>query len=768
MIFPGELLPLFFPAAAVLFLILIGNALRKRNLHQPSAWMLVLFLAVSLVFYSLIYLQQTGRLEMFNRDFQQHLPHYALLLLSWFSLGFTLAFLRTAAGKSWGWLLGLVPAAALILLDANPINLPDNLWSGESQVLPRLNVSWYGMQAAWISAILLASLLTLRAHRQAVHPLHRNRIVYLLPVLILFSISAAFFFGRLPAAGYAVHFLLALLITYISLTHQLPDLRSIFRQLAGYLILFLLTAALFSGVFFLAGKLIQNWSSLSFLWLGIGTAAVVAVFLNPLLALARKIINRLLAGPGYNPTEMIREYSRSISNILDMELLAAVVVGSIREDIGISRGHLLLVEKQEDGEERGYRLANIHFSGNDALEPGLLAFNSPVAMYLLQERKPLTQYDIDMLPAFRSAPRAEHSWLSSSGMDVYLPILAHDEWIGLLAVGPKSSGDRYYDDDLALLSALASQTAVSLENARLVKNLVELNDQLRRAYDALNSANQKLEKLDQAKTDFISIASHELRTPLTLLMGYIDMLAADPTMTNDEYYRQVVSGMQTGTSRLHEIVSAMLDMAKIDSRVLDLSPKSVALPGLIRDIQSSLSKAFLERSLTFEVLELTNLPMIEADPEALAKVFYHLIINAVKYTPDGGQIKVVERLVPAAQSLIRRDSVEVIISDTGIGIDPDMLELIFTKFYHTGPVDLHSTGKTKFKGGGPGLGLAIVRGIVEAHNGRVWAESAGYDEKTNPGCQFHVLLPVKQKVSVDAVTMPLNGRNRPVVEITSR
>ena len=83
------------------------------------------------------------------------------------------------------------------------------------------------------------------------------------------------------------------------------------------------------------------------------------------------------------------------------------------------------------------------------------------------------------------------------------------------------------------------------------------------------------------------------------------------------------------------------------------------------------------------------------------------------------------------------------VSDTGIGIDPRFKELIFSKFYQTGELALHSSGRTKFKGGGPGLGLAIARGIVEAHRGNIWAESPGYDEANYPGSQFHVVLPLR-------------------------
>ena len=138
------------------------------------------------------------------------------------------------------------------------------------------------------------------------------------------------------------------------------------------------------------------------------------------------------------------------------------------------------------------------------------------------------------------------------------------------------------------------------------------------------------------------------------------------------------------------------------------------------------------------------------DIEALEKVFYHLIVNAVKYTPDGGVITISGHRCPNGLSsdLISDDheegeAIEVIVRDTGIGIDAQFHNLIFEKFYQTGEVALHSSGKTQFKAGGPGLGLAIARGIVEAHGGKIWVESPGYDEATCPGSDFHVVLPIQ-------------------------
>ena len=113
----------------------------------------------------------------------------------------------------------------------------------------------------------------------------------------------------------------------------------------------------------------------------------------------------------------------------------------------------------------------------------------------------------------------------------------------------------------------------------------------------------------------------------------------------------------------------------------------------------------------------------------------NVINNAIKYTPDGGTITINGRKLPGF--------IEVIISDTGIGISPENQAVIFEKFGQLGRVELHSSGKTKFKGGGPGLGLPIARGILEAHGGSIWVESKGYDEFRCPGSTFHILLPAR-------------------------
>jgi signal transduction histidine kinase len=121
------------------------------------------------------------------------------------------------------------------------------------------------------------------------------------------------------------------------------------------------------------------------------------------------------------------------------------------------------------------------------------------------------------------------------------------------------------------------------------------------------------------------------------------------------------------------------------------------------------------------------------------KALYHIIVNAIKYTPDGGTVFIRTKPVTMDKN---SPAVEISIQDTGIGIGAEHQELIFEKFYQVGSVALHSSGKTAFKGGGPGLGLAIARGVARAHGGKLWVESEGHDEAKLPGSTFYFQLPI--------------------------
>ncbi len=345
-------------------------------------------------------------------------------------------------------------------------------------------------------------------------------------------------------------------------------------------------------------------------------------------------------------------------------------------------------------------------------------------------------------------------WLPVHKAWMGVPLIARDKVIGMISLTRREAA-AFSPDDATLVSAFAGQAAIALENARLYDEITRFNEQLEQMVhqrtEELEKAYQTLERLDKTKADFISVAAHELRTPLTVIKGYAQVLETHPGVADDPQGRMLLEGILAGVGRLHEIVNSMLDVTKIDSRVLSIRRDRIKLAPIIEHIGADFDQALDERHLTLTLSGLRDLPLIQADPDLLFKVFYHLIINAIKYTPDGGSITVTGRVVERGALDVERgagsgergaEGVEIVVSDTGIGIDPAHHELIFEKFYQTGEVAVHSSGKTKFKGGGPGLGLAIARGIVLAHGGQIWVESEGYDEQRCPGSHFHVWLPI--------------------------
>ncbi|WP_299028723.1 HAMP domain-containing sensor histidine kinase [uncultured Thermanaerothrix sp.] len=252
----------------------------------------------------------------------------------------------------------------------------------------------------------------------------------------------------------------------------------------------------------------------------------------------------------------------------------------------------------------------------------------------------------------------------------------------------------------------------------------------------LNEVQQRLERLDKSKSDFIAIAAHELKTPLTLIEGYTAMLreGLHQQDANTAEFSLLLDGIENGARRLRGLIEDMIDVSLIDNQLLSLNFQPIWLNHLFAILERELQPAIEERR---QILQIHDFPgsheVLMGDPERLLQAFRNLLNNAIKFTPDGGKIEVSGRELPGF--------VEVTITDTGIGIDPHDQSIIFEKFSRVGNVALHSSGKTKFKGGGPGLGLPIAKGIIEAHGGTIWVESEGHDEIRCPGSTFHILIP---------------------------
>lgn len=284
---------------------------------------------------------------------------------------------------------------------------------------------------------------------------------------------------------------------------------------------------------------------------------------------------------------------------------------------------------------------------------------------------------------------------------------------------------------------LSRSPRMAIDLIRITLDRIRANDQ--RMIKELQKTNKVLRQLDRNKLEFIMIAAHELRTPLTVLNGYVNVMRSIPETQLNPALNQATDGILKGTNRMHKVVNMMLDLTRIGSETLKVASVPVPLTWIIDDLVRDLEEAAAERNIQFRVTYGEGTPEIQGDPPLIQKALYQLLVNAIKYTPDGGKILITTR--PAVME-DNSPSVEIAVRDRGIGLDVEHHELIFEKFYQVGTVALHSSGKTTFKGGGPGLGLALVRGVARAHGGKVWVESAGHDEVSFTGSTFYLMLPL--------------------------
>jgi signal transduction histidine kinase len=247
---------------------------------------------------------------------------------------------------------------------------------------------------------------------------------------------------------------------------------------------------------------------------------------------------------------------------------------------------------------------------------------------------------------------------------------------------------------------------------------------------------KQMERVDKSKSAFISVAAHELKTPITLIEGYSAMMEDLIQENKGINLKSLLAGMTTGVGRLRAIVDDMIDVSMIDNDLLKLNFQPMQVSQMVEALYIEVEDALQARKLTMERKDFDgNKQWIYVDPTRIQQALANIINNAIKYTPDGGKIAIDGRTLPGF--------IEVTVSDTGIGISPENQASIFEKFGQLGRVELHSSGKTKFKGGGPGLGLPIAKGILEAHGGSLWVQSPGYDEVACPGSTFHMLIPAR-------------------------
>ncbi len=274
----------------------------------------------------------------------------------------------------------------------------------------------------------------------------------------------------------------------------------------------------------------------------------------------------------------------------------------------------------------------------------------------------------------------------------------------------------------------------------------------------LETSTRELQRLNKMKDSFLGLASHELKTPLTVILGYSELLLDEYGSSIGEEELSLLKHISDAANRLSNIVRDMVDVSMLDSNCLRLRSRQADINDVVRQALKEIEFFFSVRNQTHRLRLADDLPLVSCDTDRMVQVITNLVINSIKFTPDGGLITVATRRynslrIPGPHDIAEMDEarpigeelypyIEICISDSGIGIAEDDQVHIFDKFYEVGTIEEHFTGKVAFKGKGTGLGLTIVKGIVDMHGGEIWVDSPGCDPDQCPGSTFHIILPL--------------------------
>jgi len=333
-----------------------------------------------------------------------------------------------------------------------------------------------------------------------------------------------------------------------------------------------------------------------------------------------------------------------------------------------------------------------------------------------------------------------------------VPLVVQGRAIGVLGADRKHSRRPLSPSTLDLLQLFATQAALAIEHARLYEewrlSAVELEAKVKDRTQALQEAMREAEEASRHKSEFLANMSHELRTPLNSILGFSELLQTQTFGPLTEKQARYVSNIHTSGRHLLALITDLLDLSKVEAGKIELYPEPVHLRVAIEAALTDIQPQAERKGLALELHVNAALPPLTADLLRFKQILYNLLSNAVKFTPDGGRIAVnarhvhsspftvdSERTSVSEPSTVSREQpsefVEISVADTGIGIKPEDLSMLFQPF-----TQLEPTFVKRYQGAG--LGLALTKRLIELHGGTLWAESAGEGR----GSTFRVLLPL--------------------------
>jgi signal transduction histidine kinase len=332
------------------------------------------------------------------------------------------------------------------------------------------------------------------------------------------------------------------------------------------------------------------------------------------------------------------------------------------------------------------------------------------------------------------------SWLG-------VPMIARDRVVGVISVESYKK-NAFTADDLILLTAIANQAAVAIENAHLYRDLEGLTHALEARVlertNELRETNLRLLAADRSKNQFLANMSHELRTPLNSIIGFSSVLIDATRGVLQPRLHRFLENIHAAGNHLLELINDILDLSKIEAGKMELRADQFDLNETIAAVERVMKGFAAEAKVQILSKVDPALPDVRLDEGRLKQILFNLLSNAVKFSPKDALVTIHCRFVGAADSPIGLDTVRIDVTDEGIGIPHDELQRIFLEFYQT------EDGR-RARRGGTGLGLSLTRNFVELHHGKIEVKST-----PGKGSTFTLYLPVDYAEAARMALAPLH------------
>jgi signal transduction histidine kinase len=507
-------------------------------------------------------------------------------------------------------------------------------------------------------------------------------------------------------------------IAYTIIKHGLFDIRLAVMRGVAYSLSLLTLAGLYYILAYAISEIVLHNNSVVAVSqnpVSILLALVLAFVFQPVKNFFDRLTNRIFFRDEYNTDDFFAELSKKLSATTDLKTVLKRASHEIGNTLKAEYAYLFV---RYGGDKHMIAGADAHDKLTtrevEVLEE-LLPFRSGIVMTdLLEEKTPLSNF------------------LLKHKIAIVLPLRQNDVSLGYLFLGYQK-GRSYVKRDIKALETISDELVIAIQNALSLQEVQEINETLqqriREATKELRATNLQLQRLDEAKDEFISMASHQLRTPLTSVKGYISMVLEGDAGKITVSQGQLLEEAFASSERMVHLINDFLNVSRLQTGKFMLEERTIDLSKLVGQEVDSLKSTVKAHGLTLKYRPPAHFPLLSIDEAKIRQVVMNFIDNAIYYSHEGTTITV-ELAIEDAQAALR-------VKDTGIGVPKSEQAHLFSKFYR-------ATNARKQRPDGTGVGLFLAKKVIDAHGGTILFESV-----EGQGSTFGFRLPVKKLAPKD-------------------